>query len=65
MGVHLPPPGGVRRRRSFTRGPWGFGDPQELINKIILVVGYVTLIDRQVKFINLWNSSRTGIDKVD
>ena len=56
---------GVRRRRSFTRGPWGSGDPQELINKIILVVGYVTLIDRQMKFINLWNSSRTGIDKVD
>ena len=45
--------------------PPGSGDPQEQINKIILVVGYVTLIDRQMKFINLWNSSRTGIDKVD
>ena len=56
---------GVWRRTSFTRGSWGSGDPQELINKIILVVGYVTLIDRQMKFINLWNSSRTGIDKVD
>ena len=33
---------------------------QELINKIVLVVGCVTLIDRQVKFINLWNSSRMG-----
>ena len=38
---------------------------QELINKIVLVVGYVTLIDRQVKLLNLWNSSRTGTDKID
>ena len=38
---------------------------QELINKIVLVVGCVTLIDRRVKFIFYGIRVAWGIDKID